>query len=218
MSCGQCTRWHRRESRLDTSSGHMKRNGSMTRKHNIHELKYIIHMSTVLFATRTDSRIFAPRGYVVLSPTGADSRTLRYDTHRALQRGSRPTSSQTETSSLANVNPAKLHSWLPPHRGACARYQREPVLHQEETYELPYGHITTDGAIRLLSFQPSPTGKGCQQLPPLPFFLSAMKHYFNIRKELYTNALLPGARPSSKEFCAHDDGFDGSFKVAAPPV
>ena len=41
-----------------------------------------------------------------------------------------------------------------------------------------------------------------------------MKHYFNFRKELYTNALLPGARPSSKEFCAHVDGIDGSFKVS----
>ena len=113
MSCGQCTRWHRRESRLDTSSGHMKRNGSMTRKHNIHKLKYIIHMSTKSYPRHALTRAFCvmwPRGYEVLSPTGADSRTLRYDTHRALQRGSRPTSSQTETSSLANANPAKFHS------------------------------------------------------------------------------------------------------------
>ena len=129
----------------DTSSGHMKRNGSMTRKHNIHKLKYIIHMSTKSYPRHALTRAFLRhvvtkscpqqaltrafcgmwiRGYEVLSPTGADSRTLRYDTHRALQRGSRPTSSQTETSSLANVNPAKFHSCLPPQRGACAGYQR----------------------------------------------------------------------------------------------
>ena len=39
-----------------------------------------------------------------------------------------------------------------------------------------------------------------------------MKREVNIRKDLYTNALLPGVRPLSKESCAHDEGIDGSFQ------
>ena len=39
------------------NTGHMKQDGSMTRKHSIHMLWYIIHMCTKTCTAGTDSRI-----------------------------------------------------------------------------------------------------------------------------------------------------------------
>ena len=126
--------------------------GSMTRKYNIHMLKYIIHMCTKSCLQQALTRAFCAmriRGYEVLSSTGADSRTLRFDTEgqpefQALRRGSRPTSSQTKTSSLSRM-------LVQPSSHAAERSSRRILkiirtLHQEATYELPDGNITTDGA------------------------------------------------------------------------
>ena len=189
MSCGQCTRWHRRESRLDTSSGHMKRNGSMTRKHNIHKLKYIIHMSTKSCPRHALTRAFCATwlrgpvlnrhfahfvvcGYVVTKSCHRQALRARC----AMIRIGRFKEARDRRALRRKHHHSRMFI-LPSSTLVCRRREelaqdiKENLccIKKRPTSSLT-DTITTDVAIRLLSFQPSPTVKGCQQLPPFPFF------------------------------------------------
>ena len=172
----------------------------MTRKQNIRMLKYIIHMSTTS-CPRQALRARCATIRIGRFKEARDRRALRRKHHHSRML-------ILPSSTLVCRRREELAQDI---KDNLCYIKKRPTSSHTDTSPLMAPFVSCR----------------CSQVPLVKvsatsttsfFFLSAMKHYFNIRKELYTNALLPGARPSSKEFCAHDDGIDGSFKVAAPPV